>query len=394
MAKLKNFKRLLSPPRDSFFLFGPRGVGKSTWLKSELLADLSINLLQNDTYLKYLTNPSHLRDVTSSLKKHSWVCIDEVQKVPAILDEVQFLIEENKLRFALSGSSARKLKRGGANLLAGRAITRNMDPFSYAEIKQEYNLNKRLELGCLPLVVTKPDLGRDILKTYVATYLKEEIQEEGHVRKIEPFARFLEVAALLNAQQINGSNIAREAQIPRPSIDGYFSILVDTLIGYLLPAYQPRAKVKEQSHPKFYWFDCGVARAAAGLMDEHPESEWLGRALETLVYHELRARNHAVGSDRALSYYRLQSGVEVNFVIELKKASLTNKAQVILLEVKNSKKWDFRWSKPMLELKNSNKLEVKKMFGIYRGVEHLNRDGVEIMPVESFFELLHKAKIF
>ena len=391
---MPDFARLLTPPKDSFFLFGPRGVGKSTWLRSKLAANLTINLLQHDIYLKYLTNPSYLRDVASSLKKADWICIDEVQKVPAILDEVHWLMEERGLRFALSGSSARKLKRGGANLLAGRAITRRMDPFSFAEITKVYNLRERLEYGCLPLVVNKPELGRDILKTYVASYLKEEIQEEGHVRKIEPFVRFLEIAALLNAQQVNGTNIAREAGIPRPSIEGYFSILVDTLIGYLLPAYQPRAKVKEQSHPKFYWFDCGVARAAAGLMDEVPESEWLGRSLETMVFHELRVRNHTAGLERALFYYRVQSGIEIDFIIELKKATLAQKALVTLIEVKNSKKWDHRWSKPMLDIKKSGKVRVQKMFGVYRGTDHLKRDDVEILPVEMFFERLHNGLIF
>lgn len=391
---MTDFSRLLTPPKDSFFLFGPRGVGKSTWLKSQLAADLTINLLQHDVYLKYLINPSYLRDVASGLKKTDWICIDEVQKVPAILDEVHWLIEERGLRFALSGSSARKLKRGGANLLAGRAITRHMDPFSFAEIAKVFNLRERLEYGCLPLVVNKPGLGRDILKTYVGSYLKEEIQEEGHVRKIKPFVRFLEVAALLNAQQVNGTNIAREAGIPRPSIEGYFSILVDTLIGYLLPAYQPRAKVKEQSHPKFYWFDCGVARAAAGLIDEVPESEWLGRSLETLVFHELRVRNHTAGLERALFYYRVQSGVEIDFIIELKKATLAQTAHVTLIEVKNSKKWDPRWSTPMLNLKASGKVRVQKMFGVYLGTDLLTRDGVEILPVEIFFERLHNGKIF
>jgi predicted AAA+ superfamily ATPase len=387
-------QRLLKKPDDSFFLFGPRGVGKSTWLKSALPAKIEINLLRSDVYLKYLSKPSHLREVVAPLKKGEWVWIDEVQKVPALLDEVHDLIESKKLKFALSGSSARKLKRHGANLLAGRAITRYLDAFSFAELPGKYDLNDRLEFGCLPLVMTKPAIKRDILKTYVATYLKEEIQEEGHVRKIEPFVRFLEVAALLNGQQVNGNNIAREAQVSRPSIEGYFSILVDTLLGHYLPAFQAKAKIKEQSHPKFYWFDPGVARAAAGLMDDPVDKEWLGCALETLIFHELRARNHFAGQDRRFFYYRLQSGNEIDFVIETRRGTLSRKPEVILIEVKNSKKWDPRWERPMLELKESEKVSVNQMIGVYRGDETLKRNGIQIFPVEEFLGRLHGGDIF
>lgn len=387
-------KRAVAIPDDSFFLFGPRGVGKSTMLREHTRFDMRIDLLQHDEFLSFLTNPSRLREVTGELKKNSWIWIDEVQKVPALLDEIHYLIEERKFRFALSGSSARKLKRQGANLLAGRAITRVMEPLSFCETASGYNLTDCLAWGTLPLVYNKPDLRKDILRAYVSTYIREEIQAEGHIRKIEPFVRFLEVAAIMNGRQINGNNIAREARASRPSIDGYFSILVDTLIGYMLPAFQPRAKVREQDHPRFYWFDSGVARAAAGLLDEPPDSEWLGLALETQVLHELRCRNHFSGQERKFYYYRIQSGREIDFIIELRRGTLTRRPKVIALEVKFSKKWDSKWEKEILDMRGSDKVEVENAYGIYTGGETLTKKHIKILPVEEFFTRLHRGDIF
>lgn len=385
--------RALAPPENSFFLFGPRGVGKSTWLKQRLSFDLAIDLLKSEQYLQLQQAPSRLRELATALPKRSWVCIDEVQKIPELLDEVHYLIEAYKLRFALSGSSARKLKRGGANLLAGRAITRYLDAFSYAELRERYELVDRLEWGCLPLVVNRPTLARDILRTYVATYIKEEIQEEGHVRKIAPFARFLEVAALLHGQQVNGASVARQASVPRASIDNYFSILTDTLLGHWLPSYRPHAKVQEQGHPKYYWFDIGVARAAAGRLDEPADSEWLGIALESLVFQELRAYFHTHQVERPIAYYRTQAGMEVDFVIETRKATLSRRPTVVLIEVKNAHKWDSRWSKPMVELSASRKVIVERMIGVYRGMEILRQGDVDIFPVETFFQRLHSGDL-
>jgi uncharacterized protein len=387
-------KRAIAIPDDSFFLFGPRGVGKSTTLKELKRFDMRIDLLKHDEFLNYLSNPSRLREVTGELNNNSWIWIDEVQKVPALLDEIHYLIEERKFRFALSGSSARKLKRQGANLLAGRAITRNMEPLSFCETAPAYNLADCLAWGTLPLVYNKPDLRKDILRTYVSTYIREEIQAEGHIRKIEPFVRFLEVAAIMNARQINGNNIAREARASRPSIDGYFSILVDTLIGHMLPAFQPRAKVREQDHPKFYWFDSGVARAAAGLLDETPAPEWLGLALETQVLHELRCRNHFSGQERKFYYYKIQAGHEIDFIIELRKGTITHKPKVIALEVKYSKKWDAKWEKEILAMRTSDKVDVENAYGIYTGSETLTKKHIKILPVEEFFTRLHRGDIF
>jgi predicted AAA+ superfamily ATPase len=369
-------------------------VGKSTWLRESGDWDLTIDLLQSSEYLEFLKNPGRLRDLASGLKKHSWIWIDEVQKVPALLDEVHGLMESHRLRFGLSGSSARKLKRRGANLLAGRAITRRMEPLTAFELGKDFDLRVAIEFGALPLVINKPDLRRDILKSYVATYLKEEIQEEGHVRRIEPFVRFLEIAALMNGQITNLSNVALEAGVPRPSVDGYFSILVDTLIGHWLPAYRPRMKVREKSHAKFYWFDSGVARAAAGLIDEHAEREWLGRSLETMLFHELRGYNDMTNVERSLFYYSTPSGMEVDFVVQLRRPTLSRKASVVLIEVKLSPSWDSRWEAPMREFKESGKVQVEGMFGLYTGQRVLNRDGLKVMPVTTFLADLYQGAIY
>jgi predicted AAA+ superfamily ATPase len=340
-----------------------------------------------------LARPSLLHDKVKYLDKGAWVWIDEVQKIPALLDEVHSLIEDG-YKFALSGSSARKLKRVGNNLLAGRAIPLHLDPLSFSEMKNKWSLDERVLWGNLPLVVNKAVTAKQTLRTYVNTYLKEEIQLEGHVRKLEPFIRFLEVAAVMNGQIINSSSLAREAQVSRPSIEGYFSILIDTLIGSFVPAFQPRAKVKELDHPKFYFFDSGVARATAGLLDETIDKDWLGFSFETMILHELKVRNHVSGQERKIMYYKVQSGREVDFVVEIKKGSLRSIPEVILIEVKYSKVWKIEWEKEVVDLSNSSKLKVKQAYGVYCGDEIFKKEHILILPIENFLSLLHKGKIF
>lgn len=388
------FSRSLTYCKSSFFLFGPRGVGKSTYLKARKDFALVISLLNQDQFIRYLSRPSLLRDQVLGLKKNSWIWIDEVQKIPSLLDEVHFLIEEG-YSFALSGSSARKLKIAGANLLAGRAITTYMDPLSFIEIGNElWESDERTLWGNLPLVINQQEQKKEILRTYVNTYIKEEIQLEGHVRKLDSFIRFLEVAAILNGQPVNGSSIARESKVSRPNIEGYFSILIDTLIGVYVPAFQPRAKIKELDHPKFYFFDPGVARAAAGLLDEVPDKDWLGFAFETLILHELRVRNHLSGQERKIMYYKVQSGREVDFVIEIKKGTMKSIPEVILIEIKYSKIWRTEWAKELEALGESPKLKVLKSIGVYCGTETLKRNNVTIMPVQIFLKKLHSGEIF
>ena len=387
-------RRLFRVPERSFFLFGPRGVGKTTVLAEQAQWRLHIDLLRQDDYLAFLARPQRLRELCQPLAQGDWVWIDEVQKVPALLDEVHGLIETKGLRFALSGSSARKLRRMGANLLAGRALTRTLAPFSFAELGDDFTLERHLEFGALPMIVADWEHRKDILRSYVSTYLQEEIQQEGHVRKIAPFLRFLEVAALMSAQQVNHSNLAREAGVPRPSVQNYFSILVDTLIGHWLPAFRPRAKVREQERPKFYWFDAGVARAAAGLLNDPLDTEWQGRALETLLFHELRVYNENADRHRRLYFYRLRSGREIDFVVETQRGTRSRPPEVVLIETKNTRRWDWRAAQAMIDLRDSGQVRVTACYGVYRGLDRLGREGVDVLPVHDFLEALHAGRVF
>ena len=274
--KKAHITRLLKAPGRSFFLFGPRGVGKTTWLKAILPNVSFFDLLDSALYLELSQKPGNLEAMVGNLPQDSWVVIDEIQKIPNLLDEVHRLMETKRWKFALCGSSARKLRRGGVNLLGGRAVTRNLDAFSYGELGDAYNVEFSLQWGLLPLVQFDRENAPDILSSYVNTYIKEEIREEGIVRRLPPFLRFLSIAGQLNGQLVNGQNISREAGVPRSSVDVYFSILEDTLLGHFLPAYRPNVKVREQTRPKVYWFDPGVARAAAGLLFDPADRFWKG----------------------------------------------------------------------------------------------------------------------
>ncbi|MBP1732822.1 MAG: hypothetical protein H6Q55_3251 [Deltaproteobacteria bacterium] len=392
--KATHVQRLLKPPERSFFLFGPRGVGKSTWLRDVLPQGRYFDLLDSSLYLELSRDPSRLEAMTGSLGANTWVVLDEVQKIPDILDEVHRLIENRKWRFALCGSSARKLRRKGTNLLGGRALTRELGGFSWQELGDLFDLKFSLQWGLLPWVQLDRGSAADILSSYVNTYVKQEIKEEGIVRSLPPFLRFLGIAGQLNGQMINAQNIAREASVPRSSVDVYFSILVDTLLGHFLPAYRPNVKVREQTHPKFYWFDPGVARAAAGILFDPVDRLWQGTALETLVYHEIRVFNHVHNKNRTIYFYRTGSGSEIDFVIETQKAQVSSKPRVICIEVKLAERWDRRWEQPMRSLKEGTSIRMEKMFGVYTGKKTYHFDGVEVLPVEDFFKRLHLGDVF
>ena len=389
-----HISRLLQVPDRSFFLFGPRGVGKSTWLKKNFVNARYFDLLDSSLYLELSHSPGKLEAMVGTLPADSWIVIDEIQKIPDLLDEVHRLIEAKKWRFALCGSSARKLRRKGTNLLGGRAVTRELDSFSWQEMGNLFNLDFSLQWGLLPWVQLDQNNAADILSSYVNTYIKEEIKEEGIVRSLPPFLRFLNIAGQINGQLINAQNIARETAVPRSSVVVYFSILEDTLLGQFLPAYRPQAKIRERSHPKFYWFDPGVARAAAGLLFDPLDRVWKGTALETLVYHELRIYNHTRHKNRTIAFYRAASGIEIDFVIETKKRQFTSKAHVVCIEVKLAETWDHKWEGPMRSLKESDQIQVDKMIGVNMGKRAYHFDGVDVLPVTEFFKRLYGGEIF
>ena len=233
-----------------------------------------------------------------------------------------------------------------------------------------------------------------ILAAYVNTYLKEEIREEGLVRNVPPFLRFLGVAGQLNGQVVNGHNIAREAAVPRSTVDTYFAVLTDTLLAHFLPAWRPGAKVRESTHPKFYWFDPGVARAAAGLHRDPLDRAWRGTALETMIYHELRVFNETAGKHRAISYYRTPSGVEIDFVVETRKRQTGKEPHVVAIEVKLSPKWDRSWEKAMVDLAAQPGLKVDRCFGIYTGSRTYQFERVQVLPVTEFLRTLYSGEVF
>ena len=262
----KLYSRLLHAPKSSFFLFGVRGSGKSTWVKNLGLPLHEINLLREDLFQSYLTRPELFRGVLDRVEKGRWVFVDEVQRIPSLLNEVHRAMEERRLKFILTGSSARKLKRGGANLLAGRALVKNLFPLLPAELGEDFDLDETLEFGTVPLILMgEPSEKKDRLRAYVQTYLKEEIQAEALVRNLAGFMRFLPIAALFNAQIVNRSNVARDCGVERTTVSGFLEILGDTLVTFLLPAFEANLRVKERKHPKLYWVDPGVARAARGV---------------------------------------------------------------------------------------------------------------------------------
>jgi predicted AAA+ superfamily ATPase len=386
--------RLLQKPDRSFFLFGPRGTGKSTWLQQVLPGAFRLDLLDAALFLELSRDPHRLEALIGKRPGSDWVVLDEIQKIPALLDEVHRLMELHRWRFALCGSSARKLRRGGANLLAGRALTLSMESFSAVELGKEFNLDFALNWGLLPFVRNEPDASADILAAYVNTYLKEELQAEGLIRNVPPFVRFLAVAGQINGQIINVQNIAREAAVARSTVDTYFSVLTDTLVGHFLPAWRPGLKVREIAQPKFYWFDSGVARAAAGLLRDPTDRLWQGTALETMVYHELRVYNEVSRKQRSLYYYRSPAGVEVDFIIEIARRRTGSPPRVIAIEVKRAERWDRGWEKSMRSLAETAGVNVERMIGVYCGSRTYQFDTVTVLPVIDFIKALFAGEIF
>lgn len=391
---IETIPRMLKVPNRSFFLFGPRGTGKTTWLQQVLPGALRLDLLDASLFLELSRDPHRLEALVGARPSGSWVVLDEIQKIPALLDEVHRLIESQHWRFALCGSSARKLRRGGANLLAGRALTLSIESFSAAELGDAFKLDFALNWGLLPLVHNDPDAAVDILSAYVNTYLKEELMAEGLIRKVPPFVRFLAVAGQMNGQMVNAQNIARDAAVARSTVDTYFSILSDTLIGYLLPAWRPGLKVREAAQPKLYWFDPGVARAAAGLLSDPADRLWQGTALETLIYHELRVFNEISRKQRHIAYYRTAAGVEIDFIIETVRRRPGRPPCVVAIEIKRSERWDRRWEKPMRRLAEARGVEVDRMIGIYCGSRTYRFADVQVLPVEDFVTELFSGRVF
>ncbi len=280
------FPRLLTPPKTSFFLLGPRGTGKTTWLKQHFADTMRFDLLDEARYQRYLQDIGSFQRELATVPDGAWVTIDEVQRLPALLNEVHRAIEDRRLRFALTGSSARKLRRAGVNLLAGRALRCTMYPLAPEEMGQAFDLERALQIGTLPIVWTS-ETPEATLAAYVQLYLKEEVQGEALVRNLPGFARFLPIAAICHGQLVNAAGIARDAGIARTTVLEYLSILEDTLLAYRLPAFEAKLRVRERQHPKLFWVDPGIVRMVARSRGA-PSPEERGHLFEGFVYMLLR----------------------------------------------------------------------------------------------------------
>lgn len=376
-------KRFFEPPEESYFLFGPRGTGKSTWLREHYPGAFWIDLLNPELFRLYASAPEKLRLILEEHPKHRTIVLDEIQKIPELLDVIHSLIEEKKgYQFIMTGSSSRKLKKNGVNLLAGRALLRHMPPFLAGELGKEFDLGKNLSLGMLPLILDAKN-PEEVLRAYVGIYLKEEVQAEGIVRNVGDFARFLETMSFSHASQINGSNIARECQIARKTVDSYLLILEDLLLGFQLRVFNRKAKRSLAGHPKFYFFDAGVYFSIKPKTLYDPRTETEGAALEGLVAQHLKAWIDAQREPHQIHYWRTSSKLEVDFI-------LSGPATFLAIEVKNGTvihpadlwgleafKEDYPESTPLL---------------LYRGKMRYKERGILCIPVDEFLLTINPNK--
>ena len=379
------YTRLLNIPNDSILLFGPRGTGKSTWIKQNFPGSPLYDLLDTKEALRLSKEPSLLYREIAHLKEGSWVVIDEVQKVPALLDEVHRLIEGHRLRFILSGSSARKLKRGGVNLLAGRAKIAHLFPLVSAEVDFKIEILRTLQFGMLPMAFTSDD-PIPYLRTYSEVYLQEEIKGEALTRNLGNFARFLEVAARQNGQVTNVTGIARDAQVSRQTVQGYFDILVDTLIGSWLYPWKLKRATKQIAHPKFFFFDSGVARALSGRLPYPPTNEELGVLLETFALGEINAFLAYSQLNYPIHFWSSHDGVEVDILLETKKG-------YVAIELKSTQRWDTKFNRGLNRIRQELGVTKVHCIGVYTGEREARFDAIHVIPLLSFLKNLWAGEI-
>jgi predicted AAA+ superfamily ATPase len=372
------YSRLIEPPKDkSFFLFGPRGTGKTTWVKSKFTRAIYLDLLEAELFNDLLSNPQRLENFIPK-NFNDWVIIDEVQRIPELLNEIHRLIEKNKNKFVLTGSSARKIRRKGINLLAGRALSYHLYPLTAVELADNFNLDHSLIYGNLPCAYTEKN-PKAYLESYVKTYLEEEVQQEGLTRNLGAFSRFLEAASFSQGSVLNISSVARDCSVERKVVESYFMILEDLLIAYRIPVFTKRAKRRMVSHPKFYFFDVGLYRTLrpAGPLDI-PE-EISGHATETLFLQELIAINAYLRSGYNIFYWMASNNMEVDFVLYGNKG-------ILAFEIKRTAKV----SNSMLKgLKAFQKDYPKaKTYFIYGGERILREGNIEILPMKDTLKKL------
>jgi len=372
--------RFLKKPSGSFFLFGPRGTGKSLWTQHCFKEAIRLDFLQPDVFRTYSSYPERLRELVEGNRQVKIFVLDEVQKIPEILSVIHSLIEKYKdKQFVLTGSSARKIKRAGVDLLAGRAVIYNLHPFMASELGSSFSFDRALRYGLLPLVWMSQNC-EDVLGAYHGLYLKEEVHMEALVRNIGNFSRFLEAISFSHGSVLNISNVARECEVGRKTVEGYVDILKDLLLSFRVPIFKKRAKRALVEHPKFYFFETGVFRSIRpkGPLDRVEEID--GLALEGLVAQHLRAWITYRRKDNALYYWRTRSGVEVDFVVY-------GEDGLWALEVKNTSKIDSLNLRALKSFKED--YPESNIIFLYRGRERLKKEGVLCLPCEEFLSQLH-----
>jgi len=380
---IKRKLHLPPPGEETFFLWGPRQTGKSTLLHTVYPEAVWIDLLKAEEFRRYLNNPEFLRQELPRKGDMPFVVIDEVQKLPTLLDEVHWLHENRNVRFALCGSSARKVKRGHANLLGGRAIRYELFGFVSAELYPDFDLNRLLNHGYLPLIYLSKQPQR-LLNSYVANYLKEEISAEGLVRNLPVFSDFLNEAALSDTESVNFSTIARDCGVSSQTIKEYFQILEDTLLGRWLPSFRKRPKRRVAASAKFYFSDIGVVNFLAKRGSVQLGSELFGKAFENWCFHELNAYNLYNEVFAEFFYWHLAGGTEVDFIIN---------DMEVAIEAKATKKITQKHLKGFRSLKVDHPNIKRRLIVCCEDKPRRTDDGIEIIPADMFTEILWQGGV-
>ncbi len=382
-------KSRLVHTKKSILLLGPRQVGKST-LCRELKPRKSINLADETLFIRYSKDPDLLQREILALPKPSLIFVDEIQRIPSLLNTIQVLIDDHSgaHKFLLTGSSARKLKRGEANLLPGRIILEYLDPLTVYELKNTFDLNRALQVGMLPEIFLDREEGIDILSTYTEVYLKEEIQAEALIKNIGQYARFLDVAAILSGQWLNYSKVSSETEIPKETIRRFFSILEETLLIFRIPGFTPKIKISRRvtQKDKFLFFDLGVRNSLLGLHRHPITQDQIGSLFEQWFILQIIYLNRAFKKGWTLSSYRTEGGAEVDLVIE-------RDEDLIGLEIKsgiNVGKGDLKGLQSLQETIKNYK-PFKKWIA-YRGkTSQVFDDGTQVFPYIDLLEKLRKS---
>ena len=364
--------------RRSVFLFGPRQTGKSTYVRRQLdgTVELTFSLLDQGLFTAVLADPTRIRrEIEARGLRDTVVCIDEIQKCPPLMDEVHLMIEERGIRFLLTGSSARALKRAGVNMLGGRGSDRVMHPFTWFELEDRFSLDRALNHGLLPphYLSDDPDEG---LASYVDRYLTEEIAAEGLARNLPGFARFLQTAAVTNARMLNYSNVAGDAQVPRQTVVQWYEMLRDTLVAFELPAWSRTVRRKAVETAKFYFFDTGVVRALRRLPPVSEASADFGELFEHYVFLELRAWIDYRQPRTPLAYWRSRAGHEVDFVLD----------ERVAIEAKATRRVQPRHLRGLQALAEEGLVE--RSIVVCREDRPRRERGIEIWPLEFFLGAL------